>query len=78
VQGEASTAAPGQRTHYHHYEFVRVRADTTHRQSDRHTLWVPETRLKPADLLRQVPMGVRHDPPVTLRLIYQMFSKLLG
>jgi hypothetical protein len=39
---------------------------------------VPETRLKPADLLLQVPMGVRHDPPVTLRLIYQMFSKLLG
>jgi len=38
------------------------------------TLSVPETRLKPADLLLQALTGVRHDPPVMLRLIYKVFS----
>jgi hypothetical protein len=39
---------------------------------------VPETRLTLADLLRRRRQAPGIDPPVTLRLIYQMLSELLS
>jgi hypothetical protein len=41
-------------------------------------LWVPETACTARDLLVRPRQIARHDPLVTLRLIYQMFSTLLG
>ena len=41
-------------------------------------LWVPETMHTVRDLLVRPRAGARHDPLMALRLIYQMFSKLLG
>jgi hypothetical protein len=39
---------------------------------------VPETARRARDLLVRPRQVARHDPLVTLRLIYQMFSTLLG
>src|SRR6187397_3090981 len=41
-------------------------------------LWVPETVHTVLDLLVRPRQVARHDPLMALRLIYQMFSKLLG
>jgi hypothetical protein len=41
-------------------------------------VWVPETMHTVRDLLVRSRAGARHDPLMALRLIYQMFSKLLG
>ena len=44
----------------------------------RPTVWVPETAHTARDLLVRPRQVAGHDPLVTLRLIYQMFSTLLG
>ena len=41
-------------------------------------LWVPETARTARDLLVRPRHVAGHDPLVTLRLIYRMFSTLLG
>jgi hypothetical protein len=41
-------------------------------------LWVPKTARTARDLPVRARQVARHDPLVTLRLIYQIFSKLLG
>ena len=41
-------------------------------------LWVPKTEYTVRDLPVRPRQAARHDPLMTLRLIYQMFSKLLG
>ena len=41
-------------------------------------LWVPETAGTARDLFVRPGQVARHDPLVTLRLTYQMFSTLLG
>ena len=44
----------------------------------RGALWVPETMHTVRDLLVRPRAVARHDPLMALRLIYQMFAKLLG
>ena len=41
-------------------------------------LWVPETARAVRDLPVRTRQVAMHDPLVALRLIYQMFAKLLG
>ena len=41
-------------------------------------MWLPETACTARDLLVHPRQIAGHDPLVTLRLIYQMFSTLLG
>jgi hypothetical protein len=40
-------------------------------------LWVPETQRTTTDLLLRQLQTTRRDPPMALKLIYVMFSKLL-
>jgi hypothetical protein len=41
-------------------------------------LWVPETSRTAADLVPSLVWLAGHDPPVAVKLIYQMFAKLLS